>query len=543
MAFMNHAVDQSRRNKRPYPTYSWLVVAGVLTAGLFFRFYNLDKKVYWYDETITSLHISGYLRAEVKQILGDREISAQDLRRFQCVNPDRGLLSTITALSLDNPHHSPLYYGLARLWAGLLGDSVWVIRSLSAFASLLVFPCLYWLCRELFEMRQVAWVAQMIVAVSPFHVLYAQEAREYSLWTVTILLSSAAFLWALRLHKKRAWALYAASVAVGMYAHGLFGLVVIAHGVYMIGNRSTQTGWRLGQPAKALVAYLTGTLAGLVAFTPWAYIMVTNLPTASRLLLWSNQKLNPFYLFGMWGFNFSAIFLDTDHSIKFVEQYDFSVLLSYSIRVLMLIMALYSIYFLYSKTPKRGRLFVLPMIVVSFLGLALPDLLLGGMKSGGGNRYLAPSYLGIQLAVAYLLSTKMNCGHLARRTIWQAITAFVIVCGIVSCTISSQAETWWTKPISYYNPRVARIINQEQHPLVVVVAMDDLLSLSHLLDPKVRICVVTNYDIIQISEGFSDVFVFKPSPLLRKKFETNDNFIMKEVDTRGKLWRLAKRHG
>jgi hypothetical protein len=72
--------------------------------------------------------------------------------------------------------------------------------------------------------------------------------------------------------------------------------------------------------------------------------------------------------------------------------------------------------------------------------------------------------------------------------------------------------------------------------------MDDLLSLSHLLDPKVRIWVVTNYDIIQISEGFSDVFVFKPSPLLRKKLEANDKFTMKEVDPWGKLWRLAERH-
>jgi len=542
LAFMNHRIDQSKRNKRPYSTYSWLLIGALLAAGLFFRFYNLDKKVYWYDETFTSLYISGYMPAEVKQIIGDREIGVDELTRFQRVNPHRGLLSTLTALSAHDPQLSPLYYGLARLWAGLFGDSIWGIRSLSAFASLLVFPCLYWLCRELFEMRRVAWVTLVMVAVSPFHVLYAQEARQYSLWTVTILLSSATLLWALRLKIKRSWALYAVTVSVGMYTHALFVLVIIAHGVYVLGKQLAQTGWKLLPLPRTLITYLGATLGGLVAFMPWLYIIIAHFDAASSRMSWSNQKVNPFYLFGMWGFNFSAIFLDTDHSLKFVDQYDFSVFLSYSIRVLMLIMALYSIYFLYSKTPKRSCLFVLAMILVSFLGLALPDLLLGGRRSGGGNRYLAPSYLGIQLAVAYLLSTKMNSGRLARRTIWQAITAFVIVCGIVSCTISSQAETWWTKPISYYNPRVARIINQAQHPLVVIVAMDDLLSLSHLLDSKVRIWVVTNYDIIRISEGFSDVFVFKPSPLLRKKFEANDNFIMKEVGPHGKLWRLAKRH-
>ena len=164
---MNHKINQSKGNKRPYPTYAWIFIGLLLAAGLFFRFYNLEKKAYWYDETFTSLYISGYMPAEVKQMVGDREISVRELMRFQRVNPDRGLVSTITALSVTDPHHSPLYYGLARLWAGLFGDSVWVMRSLSAFASLLVFPCLYWLCRELFEMRRVAWVALMIVAVSP----------------------------------------------------------------------------------------------------------------------------------------------------------------------------------------------------------------------------------------------------------------------------------------------------------------------------------------------------------------------------------------
>ena len=154
MAFMNHRIDQSKRKKRLYPTCSWLLIGALLAAGLFFRFYNLDKKVYWYDETFTSLHISGHMPAEVKQIIGDREIGVDELTRFQHVNPDRGLLSTLTALSAHDPQLSPLYCGLARLWAGLFGDSIWGIRSLSAFASLLVFPCLYWLCRELFEMRR-----------------------------------------------------------------------------------------------------------------------------------------------------------------------------------------------------------------------------------------------------------------------------------------------------------------------------------------------------------------------------------------------------
>jgi uncharacterized membrane protein len=545
VALMNHKIDQSKRNKRPYATYAWIFIGVLLAAGLFFRFYNLEKKAYWFDETFTSLYISGYTPAEVKQRVGDREISAQELMRFQHVNPDRGLLSTVTALSVNDPHHSPLYYGLARLWAGLFGDSVWVIRSLSAFASLLVFPCLYWLCRELFEMRRVAWVALMIVAVSPFHVLYAQEARQYSLWTVTILLSSAALLWALRLQMKRGWALYAVTVTIGMYTHVLFGLVIIAHGVYMIGHQSAQTDWNLRQLAKALVAYLTATLSALAAFMPWVYVMVTNFSMASSQMSWVRGSVNPFHLIGMWAHNVSAVFLDTNHTLKSVVPYDFATLISYGIRFFILIVAAYSVYFLYSQTPRRTWLFVLALIVMPMLTLAVPDFLLGGARSGWAPKYLLPCYLGIQLAFAHLLATKMTAASPLRRRGWQAVTALVIVCGVVSCAISSQAESWWMKP-TLGKSQGARIVNECGRPLLIIDVFSmygsgHLLCFGHLLHPKVRLWVAVKPETLQVRDSFSDVFVFDPGLLLRQRLEQEEGFRIGVVETAGKLWRVTKK--
>ena len=542
---MNHRMDQSKRKKRPYPTYLWLLIGALLAAGLFFRFYNLDKKVYWYDETFTSLHISGYMPAEVKQIIGNKEIGVDELTRFQHVNPDRGLLSTVTALSAHDPQLSPLYYGLARVWAGLFGDSIWGIRSLSAFASLLVFPFLYWLCRELFQMRRVAWVALMIVAISPFHVLYAQEARRYSFWTVTILLSSAALLWAQRLQMNRRWTLYAATAAIGMYTHVLFGLVMVAHGAYMIGHQLGQTGWNLRQLAKALVPYSTATLAGLVAFMPWVYIMVANFATASSQMSWLSGNVNPFHLIGMWAHNFSAVFLDTNHTLRSVVDYDFGTLTLYGIRVFILIMAAYSVYFLYSQAPRRTWLFVLTLIVMPMLMLAVPDFLLGGARSGWSPKYLLPCYLGIQLAFAHLLATKMTAANPFRRRGWQAVTASIIVCGVVSCAIGSQAESWWMKP-TLGRPQEARIINECRQPLLIIDVSSiygpgNLLYFSRLLQPKVRLWVAAKPEALQVRDGCSDVFVFNPSLLLRQKLEQEEGFTMEAVEMAGKLWRLTKK--
>ena len=542
---MNHKIDQSKRKKKRHLTYSWLLIAGVLTAGLFFRFYNLEKKAYWYDEVGTSLYISGYTKTEMQQIVGDREIGINELKRFQRVNPDRGLLSTMTVLSVDDAQLSPLYYGLVRLWAGLFDESVWVIRSLSAFASLLVFPCLYWLCRELFERRRVAWVALTIVAVSPFHVLYAQEARHYSLWTVTVLLSSAVLLSALRIQMKRWWALYAATVAVGMYVNALFGLVTVAHGVYVIGDQLTQNGWKLVPLPRTLVSYLAATLAGLAAFLPWIYIIVTHLSTVISQMLWLSANVNPLHLIGMWAHNLSAIFLDTNQTLNSVVHYDYSTLTLYGIRVFILIIAAYSVFFLYCRTPRRTWLFVLALIVMPMLMMAVPDFLLGRVSSGWSPRYLIPCYLGIQLAVAHLLGTRMAAVSPFRRRGWRALMAFVITCGVVSCAISSQAETWWMKTVDR-KLRQARIINQCDRPLLIIDVSSTydvchLLSFGRLLDPKVRLWVAVKPEALQVRDGFSDVFVFDPSLLLRHRLQQEADFKIEAVEKPGKLWRVHKK--
>ncbi len=232
-------------DRRFGPICLGFLIVVLLAMGLFFRFANLDKKVYRHDETRTSLRISGSWAGEMKrQIFDGREISIQDVQKYQRVNPERGFFYTIFSLAADDPKHPPLYYALVRLWAQLLGDSVGTIRALSSLISLLVFPCFYWLCRELFRSDRTAWMVMVLMAVSPFHVLYAQEAREYSLWTVSILLASVALLRALRLRARFSWRVYAAAAAVGLYSHTLFGLVVVGHAMYVIGTCWQRSEWK-----------------------------------------------------------------------------------------------------------------------------------------------------------------------------------------------------------------------------------------------------------------------------------------------------------
>lgn len=131
----------------------------LLVLGIFFRFANLDRKVYWFDEVFTSKWISGYTEKEVvQQVYDGGVIGVEDLQKYQRLSPEKGLSDTINALAAW-PENPPLYYLMARFWMQLFRDSVTTPRGLSAVSSLLVFPGVYWLCLELFGTPLMGWMA------------------------------------------------------------------------------------------------------------------------------------------------------------------------------------------------------------------------------------------------------------------------------------------------------------------------------------------------------------------------------------------------
>jgi uncharacterized membrane protein len=159
---------------------NWLgfLIIAVLAIGILFRFVNLDRKFYGVDETYTSLRVAGYTEAEIiKKTSYHKITSPSDLQKYQQINSEKSLRDTLNSLATEDPQHPPLYYVLARHWAQWFGSSVAAMRSLPAVISLLVFPAIYWLAWELFESSAVAWMAIAIFAISPYHILFAQEAR------------------------------------------------------------------------------------------------------------------------------------------------------------------------------------------------------------------------------------------------------------------------------------------------------------------------------------------------------------------------------
>lgn len=492
------------------PIWLRFLVIVVLALGIFFRFVNLDKKVYWHDEAITSLHLSGYKWPEVRErVFNGRVIEVKELQKYQYPNPERDLMDTINTLIVEDPQHPPIYYVMARLSVLLFGNSITAVRGVSALISLFVFPCIYWLCLELFNSSLIGWVSVALIAVSPVHVVFAQEARELSLWMVTTLLTSAALLRAIRQKTKLSWGIYAGTLILGLYSFPFVGLSAIGHGIYLIAIE----GFRLSKTVKS---YLLATLASLLAFAPWILVIFNSLRNAQASTAWSSTQVPLSKLLISWVGNPSRVFFDInlDAHSPFI----------YTITSVLIVLSLeiYSFYFLFYKTEKRAFLFILIMIVVPVLPLVLPDLILGGMRSTV-PRYLIPCYLGILLAVANLIGNQIVSASVSQRKFWQGVMAMLITAGIVSCIVSYPAEAWWNKKSSENNPQVAKIINQTSRPLLI--SSDDgdhggqMLSLSYLLAPKVQLQLVNEPRIPKIPNGFSDIFVYDPSETFKSGIE------------------------
>lgn len=516
----------------PQTQLRFLIIV-VLILGIFFRFANLDRKLYWNDESVTSLRISGYTWTEIVQ--DSHVISVENLqKKYQHINPEKSLIDTVKGLAVEEPQLPPLYFVMARFWVQWFGNSVAVTRSLSVLISLLVFPCTYWLCLELFDSSLVGWVAIALMAVSPLHVLYAQEARPYTLWTVMILLSSASLLRAMRLKTKLNWGFYALTLGLGFYSHLFNAFVAIAHGIYVFATESLRF-------SKTVTAYLLASLVALLAFAPWLFVLATN-PTKS--VGWAAKKIGPLTMFSRWIGNLSRIFVDLglDRNASLTSNFTLISLLIPLILIVLIVTG-YSIYFLYRKTPKRIWLFIFTLIGVTALALVLPDLILGGRRSST-PRYLIPCYLGIQLAIAHLITTQITSFsfNIQRRKLWQLVMVTLISSGILSCAISSQAKLWWNKDSveNQYSFQIAHIINQANHPLVISDsrAPGVALSLSYLLNPKVQFLLITNPNIQEISNSFSDVFLYRASKRLQA--EIAKKYKIKPAYDHDKLWLLEK---
>lgn len=536
-----------------------VLLISILLLGLFFRFANLDYKVFWVDEVATAVRVSGYTIPQVTNNLLQQDVIDRDvLFSYQTITPGKTFKDSLVALT-KSPEHAPLYFVMTRLWMQLWGNSITVMRSLAVCLSLLVFPCLYWLCQELFNKSFVGWLAIGLTSISPFYVAYAQEARPYSLWTVTILLTCAALIRAVRLNSKQSWLLYILCLIISFYT-SLFSLyIAFFQGVYLL----------ISGKLKSIKNYLLSCGIALLCFIPWILVIINHLELLHENTSWMRGNFNPADIVAVFiGTNLLifgdlpispdsnpiqiaiiliilvavtlvvikfyprcqskpiklALILTFSSSIVILSQYiqpDWTTIIGALVAICILSLSFYSLYYLITNSKRDRWLFILSLMLSLPIPLVLTDIINQG-QSSTAPRYLIPFQLGILIAVSYTVSDQLILSQ--RKQFWQLIILAFITLGIFSGVRNFNLSPFYQKGRNINNPAIAQIINYSDSALVTVEseAAMDVVSLAYLLNPAVKYKLLTpETNLNKYINRFTNIYLLKPSPELIQRLQKN----------------------
>jgi uncharacterized membrane protein len=514
----------AKKELQGFSTYLKVLIVVSIILGIFFRFYALDERVYSNDETFSSLQIFGH---NLSGIIDGSAVTVDELQDYQRFNPNESFANSFQRLIAEPYVYPPLYPVLmqiwARFWSNYLDSPASIQRSFSAAISLFSLICIYWLCLELSNSKPMAWIA-VALAVSPFHIQYAQIVRTYSLTIVATLASSAMLLRAMRLNTKLNWAAYSATVAFGLYSNLLFGFVAIARGAYVLLTERVRF-------SKRFRLYLTYSIAGVAAFLPWFYLFISRpglLTYSVKQVLAETSALS---LFKIWLTNVGPIFLDMYNPwVRFTQSLR---PLQQLFNLFILLLVGYSLYFVCCKAPKAIRLLTLSLIGLGGLALMLKDLASGGTFSTR-LRYMIPYVLGIEIAVSYLLSNQLQSNLSFVRKLSGIVLTLLLLGGAASCGIISRADSWAAFGAPDY-PLIAREINQVSRPVVIFEDWGDALTMSYLFDTNVfsHLTRKADFYLTEAEEdtysGFSNIILFKPSNGLLQRIQANSDYTLESA--------------
>lgn len=232
--------DAVRPGRLPAVTIGLLLLILLLAAGL--RLLHLSQQSFWLDEVMT-------------------------------VNMVRRLIPSLT-MSSTTP---PLYYIMMSYWMGLVPETEAMVRLPSVFCGVAVVALVFFLGRRLFD-RRVGLAAALLMAVSPFHIHYSQEARAYSLM---VMLTLASWLLLVRVMDRESplrFAAWAVTTVLLLLSHN-YAVFLVAAQVAFILIWGRHHGIRLSR-------WLIGIGLVGILFLPWIRVLLIMIEQLRNAQYW-----------------------------------------------------------------------------------------------------------------------------------------------------------------------------------------------------------------------------------------------------------------
>jgi uncharacterized membrane protein len=340
----------------------------------------------------------------------------------------------------------------------------------------------------------------------------------------------------MRLKTRRWRGIYTAGLAFSLYTHPFTGFVALSQAAYLLIVERFKL-------ARRAIAGLLAISGGMLIFSPWLSIVVATWQGTS--LNWTAQPIQTGSLLQAWGLHLVRLFALTPGDFGFASWQ------LYLLLPVLLLLSGYALCFLCRQAPWPLAVFLLLLMGASCLPLMLPDLLMGGQRSTAG-RYLIPTFLGLQVAIALVFADKLYSKARVARRFWQALLTVLLLIGVCSGLANLQAETSWSKVVNYSLAAISRPINASPQPVLIGFSHDinlgTILALSHVLDPDARLLLIDDgaqregRSLPSLPQDVRTVFLLNPPPDLLHRLEQREATPAKLVfqDFHLALWKLTR---
>jgi len=202
--------------------------------------------------------------------------------------------------------HPPLYPILMKVWIELFGDSEISIRLPPLLFGLASLGVLFALTRAWFD-RRTALLATVLMAFSPVHIWYSQEAKNNMLLMLMTLLTVYGLERAWTHNRRRDWLLFVASAILGLWTNH-FALWVVAAAFLWLWLQTAR------DPGHGSLKHVAGsTVAVALAYTPLVWVTLRNADGMAR------EYLRPFTMAET--YKLFLIFLSHGNTLRTLSPY------------------------------------------------------------------------------------------------------------------------------------------------------------------------------------------------------------------------------
>jgi len=164
--------------------------------------------------------------------------------------------------ALRHDGHPPLYYVVLHGWMSVFGEGDRAVRALSGVCAVAALP-LMWLAGKRVGGRTVAWLAVVLLALNPWALRYATEARMYAL-VVAFVLAGYLFVMKALEDDGLGWLVGVAVVTGALLLTHYWALYLVAATIVLLALRL-----RSRETRRAATRVLVAVLIGCLAFVPW----------------------------------------------------------------------------------------------------------------------------------------------------------------------------------------------------------------------------------------------------------------------------------